>query len=353
MKNGIVISAILLQFVAASSFAQINLSSMDVASSDSLQRCKIRHFSPGNSGLKKVWNLSGKLSSNRSDKVLITKDSTDIVSVSMPSCILYYHTAPDSIVLIGSESALKERKYVRRKPLKVFPLKYNDSIKDSFICEGMYCGNHPFRETGTTFVKVDAVGSIVLTENDTIQNVKRVHTIDTYSVCMDINVAALDIAELTQVIDERYEWYLPESQYPIIEDVTSTTYLNMDAIGTTRYAYCNLPEDKVAYYITPEEENTTDEIDNSFDEEMAEPDIIHYNMETKGGIVSITYDLDADATIGTIVASHMGMTYRHKEWTQKAGQGYSAQIDCNGLRKGTYILYINVNGKVYSEKITI
>ena len=33
MKNGIVISAILLQFVAASSFAQINLSSMDVASS--------------------------------------------------------------------------------------------------------------------------------------------------------------------------------------------------------------------------------------------------------------------------------------------------------------------------------
>mgnify|MGYP004478611833 FL=1 len=102
MKNGIVISAILLQFVAASSFAQINLSSMDVASSDSLQRCKIRHFSPGNSGLKKVWNLSGKLSSNRSDKVMITKDSTDIVSVSMPSCILYYHTVPDSIVLIGN-----------------------------------------------------------------------------------------------------------------------------------------------------------------------------------------------------------------------------------------------------------
>lgn len=79
MKNGIVISAILLQFVVASSFAQINLSSMDVASSDSLQRCNIRHFSPGNSGLKKVWKLSGKLSSNRSDKVMITKDSTDIV----------------------------------------------------------------------------------------------------------------------------------------------------------------------------------------------------------------------------------------------------------------------------------
>ncbi|MDO4992793.1 MAG: hypothetical protein Q4E26_07550, partial [Prevotellaceae bacterium] len=154
-------------------------------------------------------------------------------------------------------------------------------------------------------------------------------------------------------IDERYEWYLPESQYPIIENVTSTTYLNMDAIGTTKYAFCNLPEDKVAYYITPLDEDATDEQDNSFDEEMEEPDIIHYSVETNGAIVNITYDLDADATISTIVASHMGMTYRTKTWNQPAGQGYSTQIDCSGLRSGTYILYINVNGKIYSEKVTI
>lgn len=34
-------------------------------------------------------------------------------------------------------------------------------------------------------------------------------------------------------------------------------------------------------------------------------------------------------------------------------QGYEVQIDCNGLRPGIYILYINVNGKVYSEKVTL
>ena len=170
---------------------------------------------------------------------------------------------------------------------------------------------------------------------------------------MDIDSAALDTAKLTQIIDERYEWYLPESQYPIIEDVTSTTYLNMDAIGTTRYAYCNLPEDQVAYYITQEDENATEEIDQSFDEETAEPDIIHYKVETNGGMVNITYDLDAEATISTIVASHMGMTYRQRTWNQQAGQGYSTQIDCSGLRHGTYILYINVNGKVYSEKVNL
>ena len=284
---------------------------------------------------------------------MFIKDSTGVVSVIEPEKNLYYRTTPDTLILLGSESPLEKRDYVRKKLSKKFPLVYGDSIIKRFRCEGMYCGNHPFREVGTTTVKTDAVGSIVLAENDTVRNVRRVHTIDTYSICMDINIAALDTAKLTQVIDERYEWYLPDSQYPIIEDVTSTTYLNMNAIGTARYAYCNLPEDQVAYYITPQDEDATDEIDSSFDEETTEPDIIHYKVTTNGSVVNITYDLDAEATISTIVASHMGMTYRHREWTQNAGQGYSMQIDCSGLRHGTYILYINVNGKVYSEKVTL
>ena len=59
-----------------------------------------------------------------------------------------------------------------------------------------------------TTVKVEADGSIVLAENETVRNVRRVHTIDTFSICMDIDSAALDTARLTQVFDERYECYL-------------------------------------------------------------------------------------------------------------------------------------------------
>ena len=49
----------------------------------------------------------------------------------------------------------------------------------------------------------------------------------------------------------------------------------------------------------------------------------------------------------------MGMLYDNRQWTQSAGQGYTAQIECYGLPTGMYILYINVNGKVYSEKVTL
>ena len=169
---------------------------------------------------------------------------------------------------------------------------------------------------------------------------------------MDLDSAALDTAKLTQVIDERYEWYLADSQYPIIEDVMSTSYFNMDVVGATRYAYCNLPDNLTEYYIS-EEEFDDDEQDGFSDAEEQTRDIIHYQIETQGKDIVIRYDLDEDATIQTIIANHMGMLCKSRQWTQPAGQNYSVQIDCYGLPADMYILYINVNGKVYSEKVTL
>lgn len=356
MKPYPLIQTLLLLIGATSVYGQVNLSDMDTTSTDSLQKCKIRYFSPNKGGRNKVWDFSGKLCSRESFQVKYMKDSTGVLSVTEPGKISYYRSTADMLILLGSETPLEKREYAIEKISRLFSLEYGDSVSEDFRCEGKYCDLQSFREAGTTTLKVDADGSIVLAENDTIRNVRRVHTIDAYAICMDRDSAALDTARLTQVIEERYEWFLPESQYPIIEDVISTTYYNMDVIGTTRYAFCNLPENQVDDYITQLDEDAPDddEPDDSFEEEeTAAPDIIHYQVETRGGVVNITYDLDADATINTIVASHMGMVYKHREWTQKAGQGYAVQIDCNGLRPGIYILYINVNGKVYSEKVTL
>lgn len=320
---------------------------------DSLQKSQIRYFSPGKGGKQKVWDYTDKLKAKQSLQVTFMTDSTGVLSVNEPGSINYYRCTSDSLVLIASESPLEKRDYVVNKFFKKFPLDYGDSISMPFRCEGVYCGDHPFREAGVTTVRVDGEGSIVLAENDTLRNVRRVHTIDVYFVCMDRDSAALDTARLTQVIDERYEWYLTDARYPIIEDVTSTTYHNMDVVGTTKYAYCNLPDHLAAAYITPDEEPDGGEQEGFADEGRQTADIIHYQVETQGGNIVISYDLDAAATIQTIVANHMGMLCSSRQWTQPAGQGYMSQIDCTGLQPGVYVLYMNVNGKVYSEKIRI
>lgn len=353
MRHSFLLSILALLFGTAAVHGQVNLSEMDQTSTDSLQKCRIRYFSPGRGGRNMVWDFSGKLESRESSQVMFMKDSTDMISIIEPGRILYYRNNTDTLVLVGSESTLERRDYALSKTTRRLHLVYGDSIGKPFRCEGMYCGDHPFREVGTTTVKVDADGSIVLAENDTLRNVLRVHTIDSYSICMDIDSAALDTARLTQVIDERYEWYLPESQYPVIEDVTSTSYFNMDVVGTTRHAYCNLPPDQVPYYISQTDFPSDDEQEGFADGDVQDDGIIHYQIETHGKVIQMTYDLDENATITTIVANHMGMLCTSRQWTQSAGQGYSTQIDCNGLLPGVYILYINVNGKVYSEKVTL
>lgn len=353
MRHSFLLSILALLFGTPAVHGQVNLSEMDQTSTDSLQKCRIRYFSPGRGGRNMVWDFSSKLGSKESSRVMFMKDSTDMISIIEPGRILYYRNNTDTLVLVGSESTLERRDYALSKTTRRLHLVYGDSIGKPFRCEGMYCGDHPFREVGTTTVKVDADGSIVLAENDTLRNVLRVHTIDSYSICMDIDSAALDTARLTQVIDERYEWYLPESQYPVIEDVTSTSYFNMDVVGTTRHAYCNLPPDQVPYYISQTDFPSDDEQEGFADGDVQDDGIIHYQIETHGKVIQMTYDLDENATITTIVANHMGMLCTSRQWTQSAGQGYSTQIDCNGLLPGVYILYINVNGKVYSEKVTL
>ena len=353
MKTFCYLHLLLLLLVSMPVYGQKNLFDMPPSSVDSLVKSEIRYFSPGKGGKNRVWDFSRKLCSKESSLVKFNRDSNDVVSVYEHGKIDYYHVSSDTLCIFSSESPLNKRDYVVPKMLVSFPLEYGDSIGKNFMCEGMYCRNHPFREIGTTMMQVDAEGSIVLAENDTISNVRRVHSIDSYNICMDNNIVSLDTAKTTLVIDERYEWYLPDTQYPIIENVTSTTYYDLNVIGTTRYAYCNMPEDKTALYIKSDDEKNPNESDDSFDDVPSEPDIIHYCIETYGGIINIRYDLDADATICAVVANHMGMAYSRKVWSQKAGLGYSAQIDCSGLNNGAYILYVNVNGKIYSKKIIL
>lgn len=353
MKRTFLLQALILHLGAIAVYGQVNMAEMGIASSDSLQKCKIGFFTPGNGGNNRVWDFTQKLSSNETSQVIFLKDSTEVISILGPDRIAYYQLNNGALIHFAGESPTERKDYVIPKLTMKFPLAYGDSIASSYRCDGVYCGDRFYREAGTTTIKVDAIGSVVLAENDTLKDVKRAHTINSYTICMDINYEALDTAAVRQVIEERYEWYLPDSQYPIIEDVVSTTYYDMEASGTTKYAYCNLPEDQVSSYITPVESLEDDEQYVSFEEEQPLPDIIHYRIETHGDIINMYYDLDEDATINTVVASHTGMLYRHNEWTQEAGQDFLSQIDCNGLNSGIYILYINVNGKVYSHKVNL
>ena len=80
MKTNL-LQTLLLLFGITTAYGQVNLSEMPNESADSLQKSKIRYFSPGKGGKDRVWDFSRKLGSKESSQVMFIKDSTGVVHV--------------------------------------------------------------------------------------------------------------------------------------------------------------------------------------------------------------------------------------------------------------------------------
>ena len=69
-------------------------------------------------------------------------------------------------------------------------------------------------------------------------------------------------------------------------------------------------------------------------------------------MVTIHYATDHDTQMTALVANAQGYVYKRTDQSCSAGNGQTT-IDCSGLRKGQYIIYINVDGDHYAEKVNL
>ncbi|MCR5270739.1 MAG: hypothetical protein K6D91_06945 [Prevotella sp.] len=309
----------------------------------------VGYFNPGISGPNCLWNFSNLEISNISHNVIQEIDSIGRVAVIDNNRITYYITRGDSLLEIGNETPLKEIDYYKPLCSMKYPLAVGDSITQVFGGYGIYCGDHYYKETGISSVIADSFGDIILSDRDTLKNVVRVYKFKSYSVAMDMEPSKIDSAQLKQVIEEKYEWYAPGYNKPVFESITSTSYMNLFPLGTTQYAYCYLPD----YLISNSDNQQIEEVRQQDERDTQESlqEIIHYQVGIDGYHVNVNYSLDAHANVTMLIASQMGMTYFCERYTQDAGTGYHTDFNIGGLPSGVYILYINVNGKVYFEKI--
>lgn len=342
-------------FVSVSVFAQeyaITREANTISDSGKVSFQEIPYFYSDRSGKDIVWDFSDNISDKGFYNLWLQKDTLNRNVILSNHDITYLNIDNDTLFIVGKESPLSKITYQQPLIYIHYPFVYGDSISTPFSGYGIYCGDHPFREQGISSVMADATGSLVINE-DTISNVLRVYTLKSYSICMDIDSAALDTANLKQVIEERYDWYSRGFRYPIFSSVSCTSYDNLTAVGTEQRTYCMLPDiqkllsdscneviranDSIARLMRPE--NTVD--------------IIHYKISQIGKQLTLEYSLEIKAEINILVCDAMGIVYRRGHQQNEKGNGYELKIDLNGLRNGQYVVYINVNGKVYSSKIKI
>jgi hypothetical protein len=69
-------------------------------------------------------------------------------------------------------------------------------------------------------------------------------------------------------------------------------------------------------------------------------------------VVTIHYDTNHDVRVTALISNGLGYIYRHFDHSCLAGTD-QLSLNCAELSKGQYIIYINVDGNQYAEKVNV
>ena len=345
---------------------QINQSCNHYRNGDMLEKRKVSVEGFDLNGKNGVWSLEDAEISKKTYIAEYTAEA-DTMMMQERGNRTYFHQENSIVSIIGSENAQELISYDMPETWLKFPMHQGDSISGYFNGTGKYCDHLFMRRFGTYKTKADAVGKLVLPEGDTLRNVIRLHTeryvgtivtpIDTIKT--DIPVFTVDsiathlIPDSAKVREDIYRWYAAGYRYPILE--------------ATTLSYGNTTLSQEIYYFAPEtqeqlaldEENKrirkqTEEQQDTWnqggnDSKTPQSPISISDVAVHGQTTRVTFDLTEDTDVKGLVCTISGMVLRQQSQHFGANTNCQMELDCSGLRKGEYVLYLNANGRVTSQ----
>lgn len=304
---------------------------------DKIERQVIEGIYCGNKGDLLLWDFSNCTFKEEYSPIRVSSDSSGF-HCSELGLQSYYLQSGDSLLRHAFRSKLEKITYTKPQIVLLYPFQYGDSISSPFYGEGTYGDNYRVSHNGTRTIKADAKGSIILPNNKMIKEVLRVHTITSNNILMEgMDANLIDTATTKQELTEDYLWYAKGYRYPVFEYHISTSYGNGKKVGTQSIAYCYLPDIFIDDAVSLTETRIP----------------MEYKVSQTGNSIQISYTTMVDATISFVIANTTGIVYQSKAYSCKACEKYNANFNCSGYPRGEYILYINANGIVKSEKFQL
>lgn len=329
---------------------------------DSVTMQIVDYVDAGEGGDNAVWDFSGLDCSGVYYIKYDTINQSQLVGYDAQNTYKY-HLSDCQLLLSTNESALLGMEYLPPQLMQVFPFQYSHTVSKEYRGEGRFCGTHFERTFGTIQRTSDGQGTLILSENDTLQNTLRVYTVNTSAIRLNSDSCRNDSSNLKQVITERYQWYARGYRYPVFETFTSSTYDNLCHVATQQYAYCCPPSvqkelsdpinEEIRHNDMLARQNEKNNGNNSSDSGTGDGCQFNYEVTINGNQVTLTYDISGNAHIHIMMVDIMGVVYHDVVQTNAAGSGYTIEMDCSSLHRGQYIIYLNVNGKIYNSKISV
>lgn len=303
---------------------------------DSLEVYKIQSIDVGDSGLHCVWDFS-----------CLPIDSAEITAADYYACADTEHIGlhrehahyfllctTDTLWLQGFETSLTQMKYSSPLPMLRFPFAYSDSVVGIITGNGQYCHSIPLAIEGTSFVRADACGRLILPDL-TVDSALRVHS-------------TLEYNELsyTQTIvqEERYQWYSAYCRYSLLE------YLSVRTIAGEDTTYFS-----AAYYIPQEQEDLLEQEHEPQDlsiENVDKPIMdATYLPNPVVSDLCISYSLTHDAQAYVSLHYNGGVcTYQTPMHYEDEGE-HSVIVNMSGMPTGNYVVYIHADDAIVSGTI--
>ncbi len=312
---------------------------------DTIAMNKVHISNVGTGGLDVVWDFSDAQPYEEGYRYFHVSDSAGIIHKYGNRRIISLSDCLDTLKIVHEESRVEQVDYSEPRLQLWYPLCYGDSASSSFSGSGRYCGSHFVRKSGTVSIEADGAGMLVLPSRDTLDNVLRVHILTATALSTELDSDHIDTTGVRQEIESRYEWYASGYRYPILTHIARTSYYDLDFVAASTEAYLWRQD---LSSLTPD---TVNEEILRQQTSAVSADVFHYELSCLGDRLSVSYTADEDISICALLCSATGIIYQQKNLSCAAGESGDFSMNLAGLQSGNYVLYMNVNGKAYSEKI--
>ena len=293
--------------------------------------------------------------------------------------LYHYDLRGDQVLIGGYQNRMTQVEYDKAETYLKLPIALDDSLTGYFHGRGTYGGKLALRNYGWYKTKAEALERIVVAEGDTLDNVLRLHTerkISSQYYPIELADSLLpfkedsvkeylrkDTAVIKTTIDR---WYAPGYRYPILETRKTEESRNVPLLTQTLYfppseqqeqLQGDVANETVRMNLAAERMAKTlwqADFEGSLDGKRLIGNDFAYDILQDDGsnVIIINYNARHDVKVVALVASTQGYVYKRAEQQCEAGTGQFS-LNCTGLRNGQYIIYINVDGNQYAEKVNV
>lgn len=362
---------------------QISIKNNSIRPHDEIIKQQVEYKDPGRTGEDVLWNFAQLKLINKEYKLkyeapeikpdslyILGKDTiwdkglkdNELVIGIEHKTRYYYRSKNNMLFLLGHENPTTLLHY--KEPLQVFDyqMDYQMGFSNSYSSDARYSNRIDLNSQGELSVLADATGKMILPSGETLNNVIRIKTTQTFLEAKKEDSIPIINRKLNMEV-ETYRWYAKGYRYPIFETIHT---INKNEEGEDadyfKTAFFYPPQEH--YYLWDDKDNLAvlDSLENA-GEQNKTPNHSGGNMDPQfffayncypnpvENNLSIEYLLENETNVQISLIDMNGRIIKEIQPQKREVGMYFETIDCNSLPKGNYILKLKVNDEFINEKI--